>query len=204
MLKLLRSTYFLVKNRIPHTTVYPQLIELQVPNGDQILEQHINMNPLNAKYTSKFSTTMLIEAIDIWLDRKLLSSLESSPFFSILGDECQDISSKEELSICCKWLVNGCPEEHYMTTLHVKSTDATSIADTLTSFISDTVSTTRSLLDKGMTVQQLFLVSILEFKGAFGYTQHKLFTSTALATGCNLPLFKQHSLWKRYTRCLVP
>ena len=149
LLKLLRSTYFLVKNRIPHTTVYPQLIELQVANGDQILEQHINKNPLNAQYTSKFSTTMLIEAIDIWLDRKLLSSLKSSPFFSILADECQDISSQEELSICCRWLVNGCPEEHYLTTLHVKSTDAASIADTLTSFISDKGLDYRKLVGQG-------------------------------------------------------
>lgn len=75
---------------------------------------------------------MLIEATDTWLDRKLLRSLKSSPF-SILADECQGISSQ----VACEWLVNGCPEEHYLTTLHVKSTDAASLADTLTSFISD-------------------------------------------------------------------
>ena len=48
LLKLLRSVYFLVKNRIPHTTTYTQLVELQVANGDQLLEQHINQHPLNA------------------------------------------------------------------------------------------------------------------------------------------------------------
>ena len=41
LLKLLRSAYFLVKNRIPHMTAYPQLIELQVANGDKVLEHHI-------------------------------------------------------------------------------------------------------------------------------------------------------------------
>ena len=40
LLKLLRSAYFLVKNRIPHSTSYSQLVELQVANnGDQLLEQ---------------------------------------------------------------------------------------------------------------------------------------------------------------------
>ena len=64
LLKLLRSTHFLAKNRIPHTTVDPHLVNLQVANGDNLLQQHIKQNPSNAQYTSKFSVTMLIEAID--------------------------------------------------------------------------------------------------------------------------------------------
>ena len=55
-------------------------------NGDQLLEQHINQNPLNAQYTSRFSASMLIEAIDTWLDRKLLKSLKSSPYFTIMAE----------------------------------------------------------------------------------------------------------------------
>ena len=98
LLKLLRSAYFLTKNRIPHTIVYPHLVNLQVANGDNLLEQHIKQNPSNAQYTSKFSVTMLIEAIDTWPERVLLTSLKSSPFFSILADECQDICTEEELS----------------------------------------------------------------------------------------------------------
>ena len=137
LLKLLRSVYFLVKNRIPHTTTYSQLVELQVTNGDQLLEQHVNQNPLNAQYTSRFSASMLIEAIDTWLDRKLLKSLKSSPYFTIMADECQDISSQEELSICFRWLVNGCPEEHYLTTLHVKSTNAEAITAAITAYIGE-------------------------------------------------------------------
>ena len=30
------------QNRIPHLTTYTQLVDLQVANGDQLLEQHIN------------------------------------------------------------------------------------------------------------------------------------------------------------------
>ena len=137
LLKLLRSVYFLVKNWIPHSTTYRELVELQVANGDQLLEQHINSHPLNAQYTSRFSATMLIEAIDTWLERKLLQSLKSSPCFAILADECQDISSQEELSICFQWLVNGCPEEHYLTTLHVKSTNARAITAAITSYMNE-------------------------------------------------------------------
>ena len=129
--------------------MYPHLIELQVANGDKLLEQHINEQPLNAQYTSKFSATMMIEAIDTWLTRKLLSSLQSSPFFAILADECQDITTQEELSICCRWLVNGCPEEHFLTVLHVKSTDAETISAALTSFITENDLDYRKLVGQG-------------------------------------------------------
>ena len=54
-----------------------------------------------------------------------------------MADECKDISTQEELSICCRWLVNGCPEEHFLTVLHVKSTDAKEITRALTTYISD-------------------------------------------------------------------
>lgn len=47
-LKLLRSTYFLVKNCIPHSTKYNEFVQLQVKNGDKLLEQNIVEGPLNA------------------------------------------------------------------------------------------------------------------------------------------------------------
>ncbi len=52
--KLLRSVYFLAKNKIPHTTTYSDLVDLQIANGDQILEQHVTRGPSNAQYTSSY------------------------------------------------------------------------------------------------------------------------------------------------------
>ena len=137
LVRLLRAVYFLVKHRIPHTTVFPDLLEFLVENGDGVLGRHLNECPGNAQYTSKFSVNKLIEALDMWLDNKLIRSLKSSPYFSILSDECQDISSQEELSICCRWLVDGCPEEHFLTVLHVKATNAEAITNAITSFMNN-------------------------------------------------------------------
>ena len=105
--KLMRSIYFLAKNRIPHSTTYKELlIELKILNGNELLEKHLSEGPSNAQYTSRFSARVLIEAIDICIERKLMCSLQESPYFSILADECQDTSAQEELSICGRWLVN--------------------------------------------------------------------------------------------------
>ena len=76
-------------------------------NGDGMLEKHLSDGLSNAQYTSRFSAMVLIIAIDIWIERKLMCSLQESPYFSILADECQDISTQEELSICGRWLVDG-------------------------------------------------------------------------------------------------
>ena len=107
ILKLMRSIYVLAKNCIPHSTTYKELIDLQVRNGNELLEKHLSEWPSNAQYTSRFSASMLIEAIDIWIERKLMCSLQESPSFSILADECQDISIQGDLSICGRWLAFG-------------------------------------------------------------------------------------------------
>ncbi len=52
--------------------------------------------------------TFLSSQFDSWVN---LSSLKSSPFFSILADECEDISTKEELTIFFRWIINDKPEE---------------------------------------------------------------------------------------------
>ena len=128
--KLLRSVHFLTKNRIPHTTTYSALVNLQIANSDEVLQQHVTSGPSNAQYTSSFSCRSFLAAIDKWLDQKLTKSLMSSPYFSILADECEDVATCEELSICCRWLVGGKPEEHFMTILHVTATDAATITVT--------------------------------------------------------------------------
>ena len=111
--------------------------------------QHITEGPANAQYTSRFSLTSLIEAIDTWLDRRLVESLQKSPFFSILADECEDISSQEKLSICCRWIVNGEAEEHFLTILHIPVCDAASITEALESFIASKHIDYRKLVGQG-------------------------------------------------------
>ena len=77
-----------------------------------------------------------------------MCSLQESPYFSILADECQDISTQEELSICGRWLVNGKPEEHFLKVLHVRSTDAGTITEALQSFLQ------QKQLDRGKLIGQ--------------------------------------------------
>ena len=51
--KLVRSLYFLVKHRMPHTTTLTDLITLQIDNGDKHLRVHKNECAGNVSYMSK-------------------------------------------------------------------------------------------------------------------------------------------------------
>lgn len=52
-----------------------------------------------------------------------------------MADECEDVSTQEELSVCCRWVVNGHAEEHFMTILHIKSLNAEAITAAMTAYI---------------------------------------------------------------------
>ena len=75
---LMRSIYFLAMNRIPQPNTYKELIELQVLNGNELLEKLLSEGPSNAQYSSRLSAMVFIEAIDIWVERKIMCSLQES------------------------------------------------------------------------------------------------------------------------------
>ena len=63
MNKLIRSWYFLVKNCMPHTTTFEDLVILQIYNSSEQLEEHQRTCPSNATYLSKATTSKLLYSI---------------------------------------------------------------------------------------------------------------------------------------------
>ena len=102
-----------MKHRIPHTTSFEGLIELQIQNGNEELRLHKEKCPSNATYLSKVSVAELFGSISHVLDQGLLTEMNSSPFYSIMADECTDIASMVKLSVCGRWLVDGKVVEHF-------------------------------------------------------------------------------------------
>lgn len=113
------------------------------------MKKYVEQGPSNAQYTSKFSSVSLIEAIDTWIHRRLVSSLKSSQFYSVLADECQDVSTQEELSICCRWVVDGHSEEHFMTILHIRSLDSETLTRAIISYLESQGLSCTNLIGQG-------------------------------------------------------
>jgi len=53
-------------------------------------------------------------------------------YFSLLADECTDISTIEELSVVICWVENGLPVEHFIKLVPLRKPDASTIYETLT------------------------------------------------------------------------
>ena len=122
--RLIRSLYFLVKHRVPHTTTFNNLISLQADNDNEIIKQHFNYVCWECHILSKATSADLTECIGHHIDCSLLGGLKSSPFYSIMADESTDISSKEELSVCGRWIENGKTVEHFLGIVHAKEVTA--------------------------------------------------------------------------------
>ena len=45
-------------------------------------------------------------------------------FFSIMADECTDVTTIEELIICCRWVESGVPQEHFIEILPLKKAES--------------------------------------------------------------------------------
>ena len=82
-------------------------------------------------YTSRIVVTEFIEALGTWVEESLFKHLHQAPFYSIMADECTDVSTVEELSLFCRWIENGEPTEHFIDLLPMKRTDAESIYSAL-------------------------------------------------------------------------
>ena len=136
MKKLIRSLYFLVKHHIAHTTTFEDLLTLQIENGDVKLESHREKCAKNATYESYSTIVELLACISKVLESKVLDSLKKSTYFSLLADECTDVSSKEELSVCARWLDDtDKPVERFLGIIHAKETNAEALSVYLKDFL---------------------------------------------------------------------
>ena len=166
--KLLRCTYYLAKNRIAHTTNFADLVELVIACGADDLQRFVHDEVRrNAKYTSTTATTDFIAAIAHWVEEGLLQSLKESPYFTLMGDECTDVTTMEELSLCFRWIRAGKPVEHFLEVIHVKKTNAETLTSTITTY----------LRDKGIDIRRM---RGMGFDGAATFSGRKTGVQTQL------------------------
>ena len=89
----------------------------------------------NATYESYATVAELLASISNILENFLLSSLKVSPYFSLMADEGTDVASKEELSVCARWLQDSKPIEHFLCIVQAKETNAEAITGYLVAFL---------------------------------------------------------------------
>ena len=132
MMDFTDCAYFLFRNEIPHTTNYSGLINLAARlDGSNKLQQFMDMSPDNATYTSSATATDLLLAVSQWLSDGLLQQLKNSQYLAILADESTDIRTRNELSVCFRYVVNGKALESFHSLQQLSSTKADIVSNCL-------------------------------------------------------------------------
>ena len=82
--------------------------------GGETLQTFLDRAGGNAAYTSKMVAGEFVYDLGTCVEESLLKRLHKAPFFSIMANECTDVTTIEELTICCRWVESGVPEEHFI------------------------------------------------------------------------------------------
>ena len=80
------------------------ILQLMMSCGDAVLKQHIQVCKRNASYVSWKAQNELIEAVAVILTKDMVSEVNTSKFFTLMADETTDVSGKEQLSICLRYV----------------------------------------------------------------------------------------------------
>ena len=110
---LIRCTDFLAHQHIAHTTNFDKQVEFVVSCGGETLQTFLDRAGGNAMYTSKMTVVEIVNALGGGGgggQESLFKQLHKAPFFSIMADECTDVTTIEDLTICCRWVESGVPE----------------------------------------------------------------------------------------------
>lgn len=76
----------------------------QAMEYDEELKQHLKNAPLNAQYTSPSIQNEILEICGNEILQSIVSSVNSAQCFSVMADETTDVSTKEQLTICVRYI----------------------------------------------------------------------------------------------------
>ena len=97
---LIPSSHFLAHYHIAHTTNFDKLVELVETCGGETLQTFFDRAGRNATYISKMAVVEFVNALGTWVEESYSIGFIIHPFFSIMADECTDVTTIEELTIC--------------------------------------------------------------------------------------------------------
>ena len=81
--------------------------------GGESLKIFLETAGKKTQYTSKVAVVEFLGATGTWVEETLLKQLRQAPYYSIMADECTDVSTVD-LSIYCCWIENGKATEHFI------------------------------------------------------------------------------------------
>ena len=129
-LKILSIIRFLARQGLPfrghgeeHDSNFLQLMNLRAEDDPRISDW---LKKKSNKYTSPDIQNEVLKIMALSVLRQLMHSIHSAPFLSIMIDETTDISNKEQVVVCLRWVDKALEAHEEFIGLHqVESTAST-------------------------------------------------------------------------------
>lgn len=96
---------------------------------DRVLHMHLQSAPKNAKYTSKTIQNELIHVIGRHIQSNILLEVKNAKFYSVIADEVTDVSNKEQLSLCLRYVHEDRVREVFVDFIEVERITGKNLAD---------------------------------------------------------------------------
>ena len=108
-----------------------ELLKFLAGNSDEVNKYVLNNAPGNCTLTSPKIQKQIIHCCAIETRKKIIEELGDEPF-AILADESSDISHKEQLALCLRFVDKlGRPCEHFIGVVHVDDTTSLSLKEAI-------------------------------------------------------------------------
>lgn len=108
---------------------------------DPILDDHLKHAKKNATYLSPDIQNELIHLAGLEVREAILDSAKSAQWFSILADECTDVATHEQMSMCIRFVDEESSQpivrEEFLGFVQMDKTDAASITEAIVEFLKD-------------------------------------------------------------------
>ena len=143
--KIFASVIFLARQSLPMRGTWSKLAEEEInSNFHQLLLLRSEDDPSlknwmaksNEKYTSPEIQNEILQIIALGMLRNIAKKLQAAKFFTIMADESADISNKEQLVVCIRWVDDDLTAHEEFIGLHpLKDTSSKAIFDVLSDAI---------------------------------------------------------------------
>ena len=109
---------------------------------DPVLKGHLQTSKKNASYTSPQVQNELIELVGAEIKDQIMTDARSSRWFSIMADECSDVATCEQMSICIRFVHQSGTNkpqvrEEFVGFVQLIDTDAAAISGAILKFLGE-------------------------------------------------------------------
>lgn len=137
------------ENCVDNQGNFRELIRFRVDSGDHVLQNHLETSHKNASYLSPLIQNEIISTYNKLILKQLVDNVNKVKGFTILADETTDISNKEQMSLCVRYVYNKTIREDFLQFIEIHDMSGKGLADIILKSMSNIGLKTKYLTGQG-------------------------------------------------------